>query len=76
MFQFQQDCYAYNNSLPVVDRSQDYKLLGGSENETHTTIIFSRQWDTCDGQYVKSFALKQFWEEITQSSSLGHGYWH
>lgn len=33
---------------PVVDKSQDYEVLGGSVNDTHTTLRFSRLWDTCD----------------------------
>ncbi|XP_033336186.2 MOXD1 homolog 1 [Megalopta genalis] len=34
----------------VTDASQDVKVLGGSQNETHTSVIFSRNWQTCDPQ--------------------------
>ena len=48
-----QDRFAYNNSVPVIDASQDLTLLGGGyENETHTVIKFSRPWDTCDSLQV------------------------
>ncbi|XP_034191796.2 MOXD1 homolog 1 isoform X1 [Osmia lignaria lignaria] len=34
----------------VIDASQDVKVIGGSQNETHTSVIFSRNWQTCDPQ--------------------------
>ncbi|XP_053974730.1 MOXD1 homolog 1 [Hylaeus volcanicus] len=34
----------------VTDASQDVKVLGGSQNATHTSVIFSRNWQTCDPQ--------------------------
>ncbi|XP_076621804.1 MOXD1 homolog 1-like [Colletes latitarsis] len=34
----------------VTDTSQDVKVLGGSQNETHTSVVFSRNWQTCDPQ--------------------------
>uniref|UniRef100_A0A182MXM9 DOMON domain-containing protein n=1 Tax=Anopheles dirus TaxID=7168 RepID=A0A182MXM9_9DIPT len=33
---------------PIVDPSQDYTLLLGYENTTHTVIRFKRNLDTCD----------------------------
>ncbi|XP_049295194.1 MOXD1 homolog 2-like [Anopheles funestus] len=33
---------------PIVDSSQDYTLLLGYENTTHTVIRFKRNLDTCD----------------------------
>ncbi|GAB0087048.1 DOMON domain [Sergentomyia squamirostris] len=33
---------------PVVDISQDYILLLGYENATHTVLRFRRKLDTCD----------------------------
>ena len=41
----------------MVDPSQDYELLGGFQNDTHTVIRFSRAWDTCDEQGVKTYIL-------------------
>ncbi|XP_040570289.1 DBH-like monooxygenase protein 1 isoform X3 [Lepeophtheirus salmonis] len=42
------DRWAEGNSAPIMDMSQDYVLMSGSENDTHTVIRFSRPWDTCD----------------------------
>lgn len=36
---------------PVLDHSQDYVLLSGHENKTHTIIRFRRKLDTCDEKY-------------------------
>lgn len=33
---------------PEVDPSQDYQLLLGYENNTHTVLRFKRRLDTCD----------------------------
>lgn len=33
---------------PEVDPSQDYQLLLGYENKTHTVLRFRRKLDTCD----------------------------
>lgn len=33
---------------PIVDASQDWELLRGSENDTHTVLKFRRAYDTCD----------------------------
>lgn len=36
------------NSAPTLDTVQNYELLGGSQNQTHTVIRFQRPWNTCD----------------------------
>lgn len=36
------------NAAPITDQSQDVNVLGGSQNDTHTSITFSRSWQTCD----------------------------
>ncbi|XP_054267311.1 MOXD1 homolog 1-like [Macrosteles quadrilineatus] len=41
------------NGAPVLDTSQNYELLGGHQNTTHTVIRFQRAWDTCDHQHDK-----------------------
>ncbi len=41
----------------MVDPSQDYKLLGSFQNDTHTVIRFSRVGDTCNEQGVKTYIL-------------------
>lgn len=38
---------------PQMDSSQDYHLLLGYENKTHTVLRFSRQYDTCDHHDLK-----------------------
>lgn len=48
MFPIQQDLHGEGNWHPVLDDSQDLKILGGYQNDTHTVLRFSRLWDTCD----------------------------
>lgn len=45
-----QDRHIKKNSdgEPIVDPSQDYILLLGYENATHTVLRFKRKLDTCD----------------------------
>nr|XP_027217094.1 DBH-like monooxygenase protein 1 [Penaeus vannamei] len=50
-----QDRYAFGLLTPSIDESQDYTLLGGYENDTHTVLRFSRPWRTCDA--VHDFQL-------------------
>ncbi|XP_003701320.2 DBH like monooxygenase olf413 [Megachile rotundata] len=38
---------------PEMDASQDYCLLQGFENKTHTVLRFSRRYDTCDPRDLK-----------------------
>lgn len=45
-----QDRYAFKKGMPVLDDQQDWKLINGYENETHTMLQFSRKFDTCDHQ--------------------------
>ena len=42
------DTFADGKSAPKLDKSQDYEVLGGMRNATHTSIRFRRNWDTCD----------------------------
>ena len=44
------DRKAVGNHAPYLDRSQDLRLEGGSQNETHTVVQFSRLWRTCDSE--------------------------
>uniref|UniRef100_A0A182MXN9 DOMON domain-containing protein n=1 Tax=Anopheles dirus TaxID=7168 RepID=A0A182MXN9_9DIPT len=41
----------HGNGEPLVDSSQDYVLLLGYENQTHTVLRFKRKLDTCDVAY-------------------------
>lgn len=40
-----------NNGEPVLDPSQDYVLLSGRENASHTILRFRRKLRTCDEKY-------------------------
>ncbi|CAG0900923.1 unnamed protein product [Darwinula stevensoni] len=42
------DRYSASNTLPVVDKQQNYQLISGAENGTHTWLRFSRKIDTTD----------------------------
>lgn len=44
------DRHATENKTPEEDESQDYKLLGGYSNDTHTVLRFARPWITCDSK--------------------------
>lgn len=41
----------HGDGEPLVDSSQDYVLLLGYENQTHTVLRFKRKLDTCDVAY-------------------------
>lgn len=45
---------------PVVDPSQDYTLLLGYENATHTVMRFKRKLDTCDTSYDIPISVRNF----------------
>lgn len=45
------DCHgAEHDDLPITDDVQNYELISGYQNETHTNVEFRRQLDTCDRQ--------------------------
>lgn len=50
---FLQDRHVTRNgdTEPVVDPSQDYMLMLGYENATHTVLRFRRKLDTCDASH-------------------------
>ncbi|KAK4314952.1 hypothetical protein Pmani_013820 [Petrolisthes manimaculis] len=41
-----EDCWAKENGRPIVDESQDWKLLTGRQNDTHTMIRARRAINT------------------------------
>ncbi|CAL4103861.1 unnamed protein product [Meganyctiphanes norvegica] len=43
-----QDRHSVGHQEPAVDEQQDWVLESGYENETHTVLIISRPYDTCD----------------------------
>ncbi|VVC90355.1 unnamed protein product [Leptidea sinapis] len=45
------DCHGLTfEDRAVADEVQNYELISGYQNETHTTLEFRRQLDTCDRQ--------------------------
>ena len=42
------DRYAFGKSLPQIDESQDWHLLEGHQNSTHTVLKFTRPLISCD----------------------------
>ncbi|XP_068207395.1 MOXD1 homolog 2-like [Palaemon carinicauda] len=45
-----QDRHGKGNEEPAVDEQRDWMLVGGYENDTHTVLIMSRPYNTCDKQ--------------------------
>nr|XP_053650331.1 DBH-like monooxygenase protein 1 [Cherax quadricarinatus] len=43
-----QDRHGRGNQEPSVDDQRDWMLVGGYENDTHTVLIMSRPYNTCD----------------------------
>ncbi|KAG0729482.1 DBH-like monooxygenase protein 1 [Chionoecetes opilio] len=43
-----QDRHGRGNNEPAVDQQRDWLLVGGYENDTHTVLIMSRPYNTCD----------------------------
>ncbi len=50
IFKIFKDRHATGNFLPPLDDSQDCDVLWGSQNGSHTSVAFSRKWDTCDAK--------------------------
>ncbi|CAL4128695.1 unnamed protein product, partial [Meganyctiphanes norvegica] len=45
---YMQDRHGVGHKEPQIDRHQDWTLIAGYENDTHTTLIMSRDYNTCD----------------------------
>lgn len=56
-----QDCHSSQekpNGPPVRDEVENYTLMGGSQNDTHTVLEFRRALDTCDSEdYILSVSI-------------------
>ncbi|KAF0292060.1 DBH-like monooxygenase protein 1 [Amphibalanus amphitrite] len=46
-----QDMHAVSNSAPILDKSNNVKLLDGYENSTHTVVTFQRPLRSCDKEH-------------------------
>ena len=53
-----QDYMAHGTVTPTEDSSQDFRVLSGYENGTHTVVTFERNWDTCDNGQVNCYFFK------------------
>ena len=48
-----QDSHSIETGLAApseADPSQDVHLINGFQNDTHTVVIFTRPWHSCDPQ--------------------------
>lgn len=58
---FLQDCHGgtkSQGSAPIKDEIDNYKLMRGIQNDTHTIIEFRRVLDTCDpDDYVLTVSI-------------------
>ncbi|KAL6443701.1 hypothetical protein ACFW04_001653 [Cataglyphis niger] len=65
-------------AAPVADTSQDVRVLGGSQNETHTTVMFARKWQTCDPQdhQLTEDTVKVLWALHPTDPELNTALWH
>ncbi|XP_035664506.1 DBH-like monooxygenase protein 1 homolog [Branchiostoma floridae] len=72
------DRYAEDKALPPVDESQDWELLSGYENETHTVLRFKRKLQTCDvrDRVINKDTLRVLWawNEHDPDGDTGPGY--
>lgn len=50
-----QDCHGSStgNGAPIQDDTQNYNIISGSQNGTHTQVEFSRELETCDPHDVQ-----------------------
>ncbi|XP_066271541.1 DBH-like monooxygenase protein 1 homolog [Branchiostoma lanceolatum] len=57
------DRYAEEKALPPEDESQDWELLSGYENDTHTVLRFKRKLQTCDvrDRVINKDTLRVLW---------------
>ncbi|CAH1233728.1 MOXD1 [Branchiostoma lanceolatum] len=57
------DRYAEEKALPPEDESQDWDLLSGYENDTHTVLRFKRKLQTCDvkDRVINKDTLRVLW---------------
>ncbi|XP_064598301.1 DBH-like monooxygenase protein 1 homolog [Liolophura sinensis] len=80
---FFEDRHATGKWEPISDTSQDWKLITGSQNDTHTVLRFWRKLQTCDKQDrpITADTTRVIWAykdtDLSESSgSLYHGTHH
>ncbi|XP_078593907.1 DBH-like monooxygenase protein 1 homolog [Branchiostoma floridae x Branchiostoma japonicum] len=72
------DRYADAKAQPAVDESQDWELVSGNENGTHTVLRFSRKLMTCDtkDRVINKDTMRVIWawhDEDPEEDSGGDG---
>ncbi|KAI8508061.1 hypothetical protein Bbelb_143010 [Branchiostoma belcheri] len=78
----QNDRYADANAQPIVDASQDWELVSGYENGTHTVLRFNRKLTTCDtkDRVINKDTMRVIWawhdEDPEQSSGTNGPKYH
>ncbi|XP_078694608.1 DBH-like monooxygenase protein 1 homolog [Branchiostoma floridae x Branchiostoma belcheri] len=57
------DRYADEKAQPPVDESQDWELVSGNENGTHTVLRFNRKLTTCDvrDRVINADTMRVLW---------------
>ncbi|XP_035720136.1 MOXD1 homolog 1-like [Vespa mandarinia] len=67
-----------SNAAPVTDTSQDVHVLEGFQNETHTSVTFIRNWQTCDPQdhRLTGDTVRVLWALHQSDPELNTAIWH
>ncbi|XP_057320432.1 MOXD1 homolog 1-like [Microplitis mediator] len=66
------------NASPITDVSQDVKILEGFQNDTHTSVTFSRRWQTCDpdDRHLTEDNVRVLWAMHEADPELNTAIWH
>lgn len=66
------------NAAPITDASQDVRVLEGFQNETHTSVTFTRNWQTCDPQdhRLTGDTVRVLWALHQNDPELNTAVWH
>ncbi|XP_044590094.1 MOXD1 homolog 1-like [Cotesia glomerata] len=66
------------NASPITDASQDVKIIEGFQNDTHTSVTFSRAWQTCDPDdyHLTEDSVRVIWAMHESDPELSTPVWH
>ncbi|CAH1269899.1 MOXD1 [Branchiostoma lanceolatum] len=69
------DRYADANAQPAMDESQDWELVSGNENGTHTVLRFNRKLITCDtkDRVINKDTMRLIWAFLDQDPEEDSG---
>ncbi|KAI4499302.1 hypothetical protein M0802_005562 [Mischocyttarus mexicanus] len=67
-----------SNAAPITDTSQDVRVLEGYQNDTHTSVTFVRNWETCDPQdhHLTGDTVRVLWALHENDPELNTATWH